>query len=171
MWPIIAFVRNNTPLARKCAGCQSVFEAPRRVGKPNSYCSMECRSQNPCKGQGRKRAEQGHRFVAGNHGYVYVKAYGHPMSGKSGWAYEHRMIVHAANSGICPPCFWCASPLSWSECHIDHLNENRTDNSIKNLRVSCSMCNRSRGCMLPFIQRMTPLAFSEFITAATELRG
>jgi hypothetical protein len=55
-----------------------------------------------------------------SHGYVRIKIPGHPMADKSGWAYEHRVVLFDA--GIDP---------SGNIGH--HKNENKQDNHLENL--------------------------------------
>lgn len=104
-------------------------------------------------------------------GYVKVKVVGHPMMTGSGWQYEHRVIAYDANAGLCPPCFWCSSPLAWSETHIDHLDENKSNNKRENLAVTCVSCNRARGAMKAFIQRLNDGSFAAFVANANAFRA
>jgi len=53
--------------------------------------------------------------------------------------------VFFENKGYGPfRCHWCNIPVSWTNMHIDHLDDNKTNNSILNLVSSCSRCNTTR---------------------------
>lgn len=88
-------------------------------------------------------------------GYAKVRAVGHPLGDTHGYAFEHRMVLFrylGADSAL--SCFWCARPLTWKTCVVDHLNEHKQDNRVENLVVACNGCNRARGAMLPFIKAL-----------------
>lgn len=96
-------------------------------------------------------------------GYVKVLNRAHPLADAAGTIYEHRQVAFAQHEGQCPDCFWCARALHWHEAVVDHLDEQKDNNEPSNLVVSCNPCNRARGSMLPFIKRMTDVAFNVFI--------
>jgi len=85
-----------------------------------------------------------HRTVT-SHGYVVVTDWGHPLaSKKTGWVYEHRKVLFDSVAGRCPNCDLCGRDLQWSSCHADHINENKQDNRIENIRALCVRCNTHR---------------------------
>ena len=53
--------------------------------------------------------------------------------------------------------------LNGKDIVIDYLNENKQDNNINNLVISCNNCNRARGAILSFIERMKKESLSKFI--------
>ncbi len=88
----------------------------------------------------------------------------HPLARKN-MVYEHRAVLFDA-IGIGPhPCHWCRATLSWDEICVDHLNEDKLDNRILNLVVSCNNCNRARGSMIPFIARLNDEAVQKLFDA------
>lgn len=82
-------------------------------GKPKRKKNKRCGS---CWGYGNGRAEH-------SCGYVKVWAPGHPMAYADGYALEHRKVLHDA--GI---------PLP-AGSHVHHINGDKRDNRIENLRV------------------------------------
>lgn len=98
-------------------------------------------------------------------GYIKVLDREHPMSDGNGHAYEHRKVMFDQHGGECPGCGWCGVPLQWSSAVVDHLNEDKSDNTPSNLVVSCNDCNRARGAILPFVRKLSPAAFDLLIRA------
>lgn len=101
-------------------------------------------------------------------GYVVVRTPGHPLARADGALSEHRRVAYDVRAGVCEPCYWCRTPLSWDDAVIDHLNENRSDNRPENLVVSCNDCNRARGSMLPFFRTLQPERFDELMALMFE---
>lgn len=79
---------------------------------------------------------------------------------------EHRAVLYALLGDGPLSCFWCGMSLTWPAAVVDHLNENKQDNRAENLAVSCNNCNRARGSILPFIERLTPGSVGAFIEHA-----
>ena len=80
-------------------------------------------------------------------GYILLKYNGHPLAQKSGYVFEHRKVVYDIYGDSLPPCQLCGSKSDWSsrKTHIDHIDEDRANNSSDNLRVLCNPCNSRRG--------------------------
>ena len=104
-------------------------------------------------------------------GYMQRKAAGHPVAGKNGWAFEHRLVVYEDRGKGPHPCHWCGRVLFWRELVIDHLNEVKHDNRLENLVVSCVSCNRARGAMIPFIAKMQAHRIPDLIATFDHMRA
>lgn len=96
--------------------------------------------------------------------YRVLRVPGHPLANGAGDVYHHRLIAYSTRAGVCGPCYWCAVPLQWKGAVVDHLNEDKADNTPSNLVISCNRCNRLRGAMLPFFRSLTPERFTELIS-------
>lgn len=76
-------------------------------------------------------------------GYVRVYAKGHKLA-VGNYAFEHRLVAYTEYGETLPGCAMCGSHLTWTTCHIDHIDENRTNNDPENLRPLCNACNTRR---------------------------
>lgn len=98
---------------------------------------------------GRERVPAGSGHVNPD-GYRVIRAPGHPVATAQGKALEHRVVLYDA-IGIGPhPCHWCGVVLPWSGgagrgINVDHLDDNRLNNTRDNLVPSCLDCNTKRG--------------------------
>ena len=79
-------------------------------------------------------------------GYVKILAEGHPMADKNGYAFEHRYVLYEHTSGKNQKCEFCGAAWEWRpyKDHVDHIDEDRLNNKIENLRPLCNTCNTSR---------------------------
>jgi len=85
-----------------------------------------------------------YRVVTPN-GYHKVYEPDCPISEKSGYIFEHRYIVYQKMGSLLGVCRKCNKDIDWSTVHIDHINNDKTDNRIENLRPLCRACNVMRG--------------------------
>ncbi len=76
-------------------------------------------------------------------GYVLVYDKHHPLSDKGGYVYEHRKVLYDASPEMI--CFHCGNAETWGSCHVDHLDDSKTNNNLSNLVISCPQCNQARG--------------------------
>jgi hypothetical protein len=77
-------------------------------------------------------------------GYWQMYMPEHPLADSTGQVWEHRKIVYERYGDNLPPCELCGKPVTWKTVHIDHEDENRSNNDPKNLRPLCRGCNVSR---------------------------
>lgn len=78
-------------------------------------------------------------------GYQLIPAKNHPLANGNSHAYEHRVVYYDAHGEGPFPCHWCAATVTWGTLHIDHLDDDKSNNVTDNLVASCAVCNMSRG--------------------------
>jgi len=78
-------------------------------------------------------------------GYIWVREPSHPLADSTGLVYEHRFVFYNKH-GVGPfKCHWCGQDIEWEVMHVDHLDDDKTNNNIENLVPSCPRCNQKRG--------------------------
>jgi hypothetical protein len=77
-------------------------------------------------------------------GYVLVKDKAHPLAHETGYIYEHRKVAYQKYGDALPGCELCGCQISWANCHIDHIDNDKQNNSPDNLRPTCCKCNTGR---------------------------
>lgn len=80
-------------------------------------------------------------------GYLIDYAPGHPLAtdGAPRYVYQHRRVYYEANGGGPFSCHHCGKVVSWSDMHVDHLDDDPANNEPPNLVASCPTCNQRRG--------------------------
>lgn len=104
-------------------------------------------------------------------GYVELTMPDHPLAQRNGIVLEHRLVLWSATGGRDQRCYWCGWLLPWRHeegqrhcINVDHLNERRDDNDLKNLVPSCWYCNANRSW-----SRFAPLTWRELIETYRDL--
>lgn len=118
------------------------------------YCVMHysrLRKRGALGAAGAIRRQKGEGSVNGD-GYRVIKAPGHPLATAQGKLLEHRAVLYAAIGDGLHPCHWCGKKLPWRggaarAINVDHLDDNRLNNALTNLVVSCLDCNTKRGAL------------------------
>ena len=82
--------------------------------------------------------------VSHSEGYIQIKEPNHILANSRGYVYEHRYIYYEQVSKEITECEMCGTSIGWGNAHIDHIDENRKNNSPKNLRPLCNGCNTWR---------------------------
>lgn len=79
-------------------------------------------------------------------GYQALYIPDHPLASSNGYVYEHRKIVFNKYRYDLPDCENCGKESSWEGwvTHIDHIDNDVTNNNESNLRVLCNGCNVKR---------------------------
>lgn len=78
-------------------------------------------------------------------GYLLDHAPGHPLQRQSNRVYQHRIVYHAIHGDGPFNCNWCQKVVTWDDMHVDHLDDDPTNNDSSNLVASCPPCNQARG--------------------------
>lgn len=119
--------------------CQKHYFRIMRNGMAETIQEMKMRTL------GRSRQ---YRVVMPGRGYQRLYEPDHPLSDKAGYIAEGRFVVFALYGYVLPPCELCGKPMSWDEdIHIDHKDDDVTNNRQDNLRPLCRPCNTGRGRM------------------------
>ena len=103
----------------------------------------------------------GHADYLGSDGYVLEFNSQHPAA-CSGRIRQHQRIFYDKHPADTPLiCYWCGCNLRWDNFHVDHLDNDRSNNDPENLEASCETCNPQRGNMLSFMKRLLPERFQQ----------
>lgn len=80
------------------------------------------------------------------HGYILEHLPHHPLAtnGQRSRIYQHRAVYFEAH-GVGPfQCHVCGSQVTWDMMHVDHLDDDKSNNDIANLAAACPTCNQAR---------------------------
>ncbi len=109
-----------------------------------------------------------YRYQYAGRPYITLKWPDHPLANGVGNIDEHRAVLYDAIGPGPHTCYWCGVEIQWPEAVADHLNENKADNRIENLVLTCNECNRARGTALRFLKRVKVERFEQHIDLSCE---
>lgn len=89
----------------------------------------------------RQRPPRQPRVVMPGKGYIRVYEPSHPLSDSHGYISEHRKVVFDRIGLNLKECELCGVSVDWKTVHIDHIDQNVSNNSPENLRPLCRSCN------------------------------
>ncbi len=95
----------------------------------------------------KNRREHGNSkgWVSSN-GYIVKYNPSHPLARGTGDILEHREVLYNSVGEKTPDCDICGCPTSWEiyKYHVDHIDKDKKNNDISNLRMLCNSCNVGR---------------------------
>lgn len=90
-----------------------------------------------------EKKQRGSFFLAS--GYLMLTGKkGHKLADSRGQVLAHRHAFYESNGEGPFECEWCGVSLTWIDLHVDHLDEDRSNNDPVNLKPSCCSCNTNR---------------------------
>jgi len=78
-------------------------------------------------------------------GYLLQWAPDHPLRRSSPRVYQHRVVFYDYHGEGPFSCKWCGVCVAWDSMHVDHIDDDKQNNEIRNLAASCPTCNQHRG--------------------------
>ena len=89
----------------------------------------------------RKKRAKGSRWTD-EKGYLLYTDNDHPMASPRGTVLEHRAVLYDSIGPGQQHCVDCNAVIEWgSTLIVNHIDENRLNNSIENLEPMCHLCN------------------------------
>lgn len=123
------------PLIKRCARAGLIIELAEK-GKPNKYRIVE-NNMNPFKNETWVDLIYDNQYVVSNYGRVKNKSNGRLIGYADGKGYIGMMLSNGFNLKIHRAVYFSFNPELFKQEHlftIDHINGQRTDNRLENLR-------------------------------------
>lgn len=80
-----------------------------------------------------------------NNGYRARYNPTHVLSKNCNWVYEHRLVLFEEIGYGPHQCSICGTLINWGyDLQVDHIDFDRQNNALENLRPTCGPCNRQR---------------------------
>lgn len=81
-----------------------------------------------------------------SNGYIVVYRPKHKLARGTGYILEHREVLYNSIGECTPDCGVCGCKTTWEiyKYHVDHIDEDRKNNKLSNLRMLCNSCNVGR---------------------------
>lgn len=119
---------NTESMYKEMDVCQMHYFRFMRNGTYETVRTRKMRHQNPA-------------------GYFLLFDPNHCLAQAGGYVYEHRAVAYDKYGDTLPDCELCGKKCSWElyTTHIDHKDEDVTNNAPENLRPLCNGCNTKRG--------------------------
>ncbi len=142
---------------RKTAQPLCVMEGCRNKRAYSTGICNSCYYRNKRTGTAKKRvwSYRGRQ----SSGYIIIGNSHHPLA-VNGHVYEHRQVLFDSIGAGTHPCHWCAAQVNWvkgscvrGSLVADHLDGDKTNNSISNLVPACNRCNTSRGLFMKWVEQ------------------
>lgn len=156
--PMKARARGKTPLCGMHYQRWSKHGDPQYQRLTHNVCTASgCGKPHHCRGYckmhytrlsrtGQLELRKPDSFKEHSGGYLLRYDPDHPLANAGGGrVYEHRRVYYNANGEGPFKCHWCGIVVTWSDMHVDHLNDDPKDNLLENLVASCPICNQKRG--------------------------
>jgi len=92
------------------------------------------------------RAGKRKPFLITPNGYKKIFKPTHTLTDKDGYIFEHRYQLYLVVGDTPTNCEFCGKVWNWNgkSDHVDHINKDKLDNRIENLRPLCNGCNVNR---------------------------
>lgn len=130
-----------------CAYCGKEFSFPKYQDGTRQCCSLECKAKIDslrCYPKGKDCPNWNGGATAHSEGYLYLFAEGHPFASTGAYVFEHRLVMEDWMRSEVPEHHFLIDVggklYLRPNIHVHHHNENKRDNSRKNL-LACTVAS------------------------------